>query len=148
YGIQPLGDNNTFLQRVPLVRRSFVIPPQLRFISDGEEVTWKHGLNFLALHVGQPELTAPLQKLQLGTGALNVQKGAFVFLTAAPDRDQPKEQDARSALASGAAAVMISAGRRERKRWQETGEQLYAGRLELANPTGTDANDTSTIVML
>ena len=148
YGIEPLGDNHTFLQRVPLVRRSFVIPPQLRFTADSEEVTWKHGLNFLALHVGQAELSAPLQKLQLGTGPLNVQKGAFVFLTASPDHERPDEDDARSVLRSGAAAAILPPRSYHRKRWQETGEQLYAGRLELANPAGTDANDKSTILML
>ena len=148
YGIEPAGDNGTFLQRVPLVRRSFRIPPQLRFASGGEEVTWKHGLNFLALHVGQAELSGPLQKIRMGAEPLNVQKGAFVFLTASPDRNQPDKNDARSALRAGAAAVIIPVSQYQRKHWQDTGEELFLGRLELANPSGTEANDKSTILML
>ena len=148
YGLNPLGNDATFLQRVPLVRLGFVIPPQLRFANNNEEVTWKHGLDFLALHVGQGELSGPLQKIQLDTKVSNVQKGAFVLLSASADGTEPAKKDARPVLDAGAAAVMIPAGEYQRKRWQETGEQLYAGRLELADSSGAAAEDKSTILML
>jgi len=154
YGIQPAGDDGGFLQHVPLIRRKFSIPPQLRFTmpgnsASGEEVTWKHGLDMLVLHVGQDALSGPLEKIVYGAEPVpTVQRGAFVLLSGKPGEESPDSAAAQRIIEAGAAAVLIPEKPYYRSHWQEMGEHLFSHSLEIADPSGSSPVDKSTVIML
>jgi aminopeptidase YwaD len=152
YGIQPAGDHGGYVQKVPLIRRKFSIPPQLRFTApsisgSGEDITWKHGLEMLVLHVGRDELSGPLQKIDLSaTPQPAAQIGALVFLTGSTGK-VPGRGDAEQFLKAGAAAVLIPTSPGYRAHWQAIGERLYSHTLEVADKNG-NPEDQSTLIML
>lgn len=151
YGIEPAGDNGGFLQQVPLIRRKFSIPPQLRFTaqSDGEEVTCKHGLDMLVLHVGQNDLSGPLQKITPGTESVPaIQKGAFVLLMNGPGARSRHAMDPEKIAEAGAAAVLVPENSAYRARWQDIGERLFSHSLDVADSSGTKPLDSTTVIML
>jgi Peptidase family M28 len=156
YGIQPAGDGGGFLQHVPLIRRKFSSPAQLRFMAAGkngtaEEVTWKHELEMLLLHAGQADVSGPLEKIAWGgQPAGKVRQGAFVLLEVGnnDEAETPDADDARKLVKAGAAAVMIPADAYHEENWKQIGERLLSRDLEIADASGTGPLDTSNILML
>src|SRR5271154_1027861 len=65
YGVEPAGDNGSYIQHVPTVQRNFVSPPQLRITSpeSTEPITWDYGKDFLAVFLTQAEFSGRLRKL-------------------------------------------------------------------------------------
>src|ERR1700726_368833 len=52
YGIDPAGDNASYIQLVPTLQRKITSPPQLRITPagtnpPGEQITWDYGKDFL-----------------------------------------------------------------------------------------------------
>jgi hypothetical protein len=152
YGIQPAGDDRGFLQKVPLLRRKFSIPPELRFTAPAAsgsetELTWKHGVEMLLLHAGPDELSGPLQKIDLAAAsAAQVKKGAFVFLTHSGGKS-PGYGDAQQFVRAGAAAVLIPSTPRVQAHWQAMSERLYSGTLEVAGSDGKPENQLTLMVL-
>jgi hypothetical protein len=149
FGISPAGDNGGYLQKVPLIRRKPSIPPQLRFTDPEthDEVTWKHGLEMLLLHVGALEVHGPFQRIVAGD-APAVQMGAFVLLVGKPGAPVPTRSQALKIWQQGAAAVMIPENPGYGAYWQQLGEKLFAGKIELPDAGGKDPADRSTLIML
>lgn len=153
YGVAPAGDDGGYIQRVPLVRRKFSLPPELRFMTPGDgipaqEITFTHGNQVIFVRVGVPELSGLLQKLVLkAEPAPSIQPGAFVFLKAAAGAIPPTEEDARRAIQAGAAVVLLSENPRARRHWKTIGEKLFDESLELADDSGGNVKD-HTIVRL
>lgn len=58
YGVEPAGDDGTYVQRATLIRQIVTAPPQLRFVApDGpaEPVVWTHGKEMLTLLLSDPK---------------------------------------------------------------------------------------------
>ena len=152
YGIAPAGDDGGYIQHVPLVRRKFSHPPELRFMTPGdgipaEEITFTHGNEALFLQVGAPEVSGLLQKVVLHAEATQpIQPDAFVFLKAASGGKPPTELDAQRAIKAGAAIVVLSDSPPARAHWKTTGERLFDESLELAD--GSGKVDERTIIRL
>jgi aminopeptidase YwaD len=154
YGIAPAGDDAGYIQRVPLLRRTFSKNPELRFMTPGDgipsqEITFKHGNEALFLHIGSAELSGLLQKIVLKSEPTpQIQPGAFVFLKAAPDGKPPSQDDAERLLKAGAAVVLLAENPRYRAHWKVIGERLFSESLEPADATGASVANQSTVVML
>lgn len=154
YGIAPAGDGGGYIQRVPLLRRKFSHPPELRFMTPGDgipaqEITFTHGNEALFLHIGGAELSGLLQKIVLNASpAPQIQPGAFVFLKTAPDGKLPSQDDAARMVRAGAAVVLLPENPRYRAHWKVIGDRLFSDSLELADATGANVEDQSTILML
>jgi len=150
FGIAPAGDNGGYLQKVPLIRRKFATPPELRFTDTGthDDVAWKHGLEMLVLHVGPSELSGPLQKIVLGDNTPAVQRGAFVLLLGKAGAPVPTRSQAAKFWKEGAAAVLIPENPGYGAYWQQLGKKFLAGKIELPDGSGEAPLDQSTLMML
>ena len=127
YGIDPAGDDGSYIQRAQLLTRVLNGPPQLTFTVAGNgtpqrEVAWKHGSEILVLHMSRPEVSGPLQKIDLAAGEQKVKPGAIVFLKAKEGKNPRASMIA--AIQAGAAAVLVSEYPSIREHWQESSRQL------------------------
>ena len=128
YGVEPAGDNGSYIQHVPTMQRQFVSPPQLRITPPGstEPITWDYGKDFLAVFLTQTEFSGPLRRLDADKFSdetnPRVEPGTVVLVTGS---DENKVKQAAFALVSaGAAAVLMPAGESQLKRFDEAGDQL------------------------
>jgi aminopeptidase YwaD len=122
YGIEPAGDNGTFLQKATLVRRKLTVSPKLVFHgAERENMVWAHGKQMLVLYLGGANFSGPLQKMNLGMKPPPaVEKGAVVLLSG----PEEKMRDAAYEFGrGGAAAVLIPASARLSSHWQEQGRK-------------------------
>ena len=127
YGIDPAGDDGGYIQRAQLLTRVVNGPPQLTFTITGNgtpsrEAAWKHGSEILVLHMSQPEVSGPLQKIDLAGGEQKVKSGAIVFLKAKEGKNPRASMIA--AIQAGAAGVLVSEYPSIREHWQESSRQL------------------------
>lgn len=143
YGIEPAGDDGGYLQKVPLIRRKLSSAPELQLPS----VTFKHGAEVLFLRVGQNDLRGPLQRIEAGAEPVpQVQKGAFVVLKPKDNKIPPGASE--QMFAAGAAAVLVPETPRYLAHWDVIAKQLFSQGLELADSSGNDIGDKSTVIML
>src|SRR6266404_1921099 len=49
FGIEPSGDNGSYIQMATMTSRSAAAPPVLTFTVNGSETRWTHGQQFIAL---------------------------------------------------------------------------------------------------
>src|SRR5215475_1722830 len=52
YGVEPAGDNGTYIQRATLIRQTLTAPPELHYMTPGDgipsrTITWTHGREML-----------------------------------------------------------------------------------------------------
>src|SRR6476660_147654 len=59
YGVEPAGDDGTYVQRATLMRQTVTAPPQLRFVAStgtpAEPTIWTHGKEMLTLLLSDPK---------------------------------------------------------------------------------------------
>jgi aminopeptidase YwaD len=149
YGVDPAGDNGTYLQRAVVLRHKVLEPPQIRFetkpdTGSAREFTWTHGKEMLVLFLGAANVSGPLQKVELANGArLNIKPGSVLFVTG---NDKDGVRRAALGLASqGAAAILIPASDRLRARWQERGNTLPKLPPELEGVTTAEMESGFTV---
>jgi hypothetical protein len=131
YGIEPAGDNGSYIQLVPTIQRKITSPPQLRITPAGanppaEPITWDYGKEFLVSELTQAEFSGPLRKLdadKLGdVENPKTQAGAVVLIMGS---DRSKAKQAAFALTSkGAAATLMLASDSELENFEEAAAQL------------------------
>jgi len=126
YGIEPAGDNGSYIQIVPTVQRRITSPPQLRITPPGSEpITWEYGEEFLVADLTQTEFSGPLRKLDIDkisdVEKATIEPGAVVLVTGS---DQSKVRKAAFSLASHAAAILMLARDRQSERFEEASEEL------------------------
>jgi hypothetical protein len=123
YGIEPAGDNGGFIQRATLLRRTLTSPPRLTFKPSAANTptTWIHGKQFLALALGDTDVSAPLQKYN-PSAPPELKQGAFVFIT--HSGDQNVEEFAYQLVSQGAAAIIVPESTRLRSRWNALAAKL------------------------
>lgn len=108
YGIEPAGDSGGYIQRATVIRYRVAAPPRLTFHSPGApspSTTWIHGKEFLALKLGEADVSGPLEKFDPGRSP-SVRPGAFVFVKTSGG--QNREQLAFQLVSEGARAVIVS----------------------------------------
>jgi hypothetical protein len=143
YGIEPAGDDGGYLQKVPLIRRKLSSAPELQLPT----ASFKHGGEVLFLRVGGSDLHGPLQRVEAGAEPVpEVQKGAFVVLKHEDNKIPPGA--AEKMFAAGAAAVLVPETPRYRAHWDVIAKQLFSQGLELADNSGNDIGDKSTLIIL
>ena len=116
FGLEPAGDtdsagNKSFVQRVPLESAKFVEPPSLTVTSGGNTQKWQYGRDFLVSFLRSPKVSGELQVTDAG-GTFT--KGAVVAVKL-PDEaphQQQRQEIARKAFGSGAAALVLTGNRR------------------------------------
>jgi aminopeptidase YwaD len=116
YGIEPAGDAGGFIQRATFPRRPLTATPRLTFkpsIGGSARTTWIHGKQFLALALGDTDVSGPLQKYN-PSDPPPVKTGAFVFITRSGENIQ---QLAFQLVSQGAVAVIVPESTRLRSRW-------------------------------
>jgi len=149
YGIKPAGDGDSYLQRVPMVRRKFAESPSLQVEGQAtaEAMTLKHGTDVLFLHVGKSAVQGPLQRLEVGQKTTpQIAKGAIVMVKA-PDNKVPSGQ-ADKLFEAGAAAVLLPENQRYRSHWNVIKQSLFSEAPELADASGMNSEDQSTLIVL
>jgi Peptidase family M28 len=111
YGIEPLGDNGGFVQRVQLTRNRVSGPPTLTFDvpstqgATAKRIEWTFGKEFISSRLPSPGFSGPIRHLDVEKGEAKVLKGDVVVLGSG---DQAAMVQAYSA---GAVAVLVPAKR-------------------------------------
>ena len=125
YGLEPAGDDRSYLQNVTLLRRILTGAPQLRVQTTEagapHEITYTHGREMLVLHLGAATFAGPLQRIELSHEE-TVKRGAVVLVSS---KDPGKARQVIPRLVSqGAVAVVLPASQQLLARWESLGKQL------------------------
>jgi aminopeptidase YwaD len=131
YGIEPAGDNGSYIQHVPTVQRNITSTPQLRITPPGNDpsvqpVVWEYGKEFLLLVATQTEFSGPLRRLDSdkprNSESLGIEPGAVVLVTGS---DQGKIRAAAFSVSShGAVATLVLASDSQLKHFDDAGSHL------------------------
>ena len=102
YGLAPAAENGGFIQTGSIKSRSVTTAPVLTFDA-GKPVSWKHGNEFAAFQFSQPDIAAPLQKLDLSDAAslAKVSEGGSSGAAQAQARRNPARRAAGHRSLSG-----------------------------------------------
>jgi aminopeptidase YwaD len=127
YGIDPAGDDGSYIQRVPAIQRNIVSPPRLTISPPGstEPIAWEYGKDFLAVVLTQTDFSGPLRKIKvdkLDTGNPAIEPGAVVLI-AGTDENKVKHT-AFSLASAGASAILTLARDSDVNHFEEAGKQL------------------------
>lgn len=140
YGVEPAGDDGSFVQRAPTVRVKLTSPPVLTITSHnsaGEApITWNYGKEFLVNYLWQANFSGPLQKVNADDAVAKVKEGAVVLITG---KDKVKVRKAAFAAASaGAVAALVLDKNPTPTHFEEAGRNLpeLPSRLEGATDEG------------
>jgi hypothetical protein len=87
YGLAPAAGNGSYIQTATVKSRTVTAPPVLRFAAADptkkQRVAWTHGKEFAVFRLAEPDVSAPLQKLDLndaGVTPTSVKDGSAVLL--------------------------------------------------------------------
>jgi aminopeptidase YwaD len=116
YGIQPVGERQVYVQKVPLIARTIHFPPTLKFVAPGTTTPTilKFGKDFLAVDLVDTRFSGPLQKVDANAdGDLPKAKaGAIVLITG---KDRKRIRGALSAFSSSSAVAILIPSRTDIK---------------------------------
>ena len=91
YGLAPAAGNGSYIQVGAIQSREVTAPPVLSFdiddASNSRVVTWAHGSEMAVYFLSQPDISGPLQKLDLtdpDTSPASVEEGAVLLLKMKP----------------------------------------------------------------
>ena len=141
YGIQPAGDDGTYIQKAEFVEEKLRAAPTLTFQHTGEgkptqNVVWTHGKEMLVRFLARPEFQGLLHRADIDdalAGKAAIQPGMVVLLTG---KNANKAREAAgAAFDARAAAVMMAAPPNFQKNWEERGAKLPAPPKHMAGNT-------------
>ncbi len=160
YGVEPAGDDGTYLQRATLIRQNLAAPPQLHYMTPGDGIpsqtmTWTNGKEMLVIILSDANFRGALKRLDSdktsgreqekhpGTPATGKAFEGRVVLVTGQDRKKIRAA-VLEALQEGAVAVIEPAPPQLVESWEARGKVLPelpvrlegGGRAEL----GTDGN--------
>jgi hypothetical protein len=140
YGIEPAGDDGTYVQRATLIRETLTAPPELHFMTPGDgipaqTITWTHGKEMLVVllsernfrgqlkRVDAEQLPGPDQPKHPGVPAAGKAfEGKVVLVTG---KDHKKIRGAvLAALNDGAVAVLEPASPQLVENWEARGKVI------------------------
>jgi hypothetical protein len=109
YGLAPAADNASYIQSATIKTRTVTTAPVLTFDA-GKPASWKHGNEFAAFQFSQPDIAAPLQKLNLNDAQISpksVKAGAAVLLKLKPGTGVQDMQTVVGPYLESTAALII-----------------------------------------
>lgn len=138
YGVEPAGDNDTYVQRATLIRQTLTAPPELHCTAHGapsETITWTHGKEMLVVVLNDVSLRGALKRLNADQSSGTAQEkhpgtpplgksleGRVVLITG---QDRKKIHVAVfEAIAQGAVAVIEPASPQLVESWEARGRVL------------------------
>ncbi|MBA3914421.1 MAG: M28 family peptidase, partial [Acidobacteriales bacterium] len=147
-GLQPAADKGGFVEEVALTKRKFAVAPQLQIGTPGEHepLSWKHGTDMLALHIGRGLVQGPLQKMKPDSGTRVLQDG-FVLLDTGTETTGASRELAEKISAQGAGVVMIPSDPGVEESWKELGQRLFEENVEPADTRGEPASKANILVL-
>lgn len=110
YGLAPAAGNSDYIQTATIKTRSVTTAPVLTFDNAGKPTSWKHGNEFATRQLPEPDISAPLQKLDLSTAQISltaVKPGAAVLFKLKLDATRQDLQRAISPFQASKAALLI-----------------------------------------
>jgi aminopeptidase YwaD len=141
YGIDPAGDDGTYVQRAAITRHQLTAPPQLIVsAADGSHAaTWIFGKEFLVSFLSKTKFSGPLQTLeadQFGEKlAPKITPGAVVLLSGG-DRSK-RRKVVSEAAAAGVVAVLLPSSTTG-SAFEAAAKTLPQLPLQLAGESGSD----------
>ena len=143
YGLAPAAGNGEYIQTATIKTRAVTTAPVLSFDSSGKSVAWKHGSEFAAMQLPEPNISAPFQKLDLSNSKTSpnmIQAGAAVLFKIKPGATR---QDVQSAIgpyrASKAALLIVPEVAGAEAMFQRLGSQLPRAEKRIGDaPAGPD----------
>jgi len=121
YGIEPAGDDGTYIQRVPTIQPKITGPAELIISNGSQPIAWTNGKDFVTAFLTQTEFSGPLQKIDAGQENAQVRGGAVVLITG----DSNKVRKTMfAAISGGAAAVLILASKERQQHFAEAAAEL------------------------
>src|SRR5262249_19050182 len=138
YGVEPAGDNGTYVQRATLVRQTLTAPPELHYTAHGtpsQTITWTHGKEMLVVVLNDVHFRGALkrfnadqssgtsQEKHAGTAPVGKSfEGRVVLITG---QDHKKIHAAVfAAIEQGAIAVIEAASPQLLDSWEVRGKVL------------------------
>ena len=142
FGVEPAGDNNSYIQTINITRNTFAAPPKLTFkTNDGQQKSAEHGKEMLVLRIGAAEIVGPLQKVNLDD---KPQSGAVVFISLREtDTPQSVNQKMQSFFSSGAKAVIVE----ETPQWRAQWENIASRKISFSAIDGSGGSFFNLIVV-
>lgn len=110
YGLAPAAENGEYIQTATIKTRTVTSAPVLSFESAGRSISWKHGSEFVVWQLPEPDISAPLQKLDLSdamTSASAIKAGAAVSFKVKPGATRQEIQSAIGPYRTSKAALLI-----------------------------------------
>jgi len=140
YGVEPAGDDGTYLQRATMIRETLKEPPQLHFTKPGSgpagvPVAWTHGKEMLVLQLSQTKFRGTLKRVDAdqksaqegarhpGTPPASQALAGKVVLITGQDRKQIRAAVFAS-LEEGALAVLELAPQQLVENWDARGKAM------------------------
>jgi aminopeptidase YwaD len=140
YGVEPAGDNGTYVQRATLLRQTLTAPPELHYMTPGngipaQTITWTHGKEMLVVVLNDVSFRGALKRLNADQTSGSAQEkhpgtppagkafqGRTVLITG---QDRKKIHAAVfEALEQGAVAVIEPAPPQLVGSWEARGKEL------------------------
>ena len=161
YGVEPAGDNGSYLQRAVVEQQTITAPPQLHFMTPGDgipaqSIRWTHGKEMLILSLAAVNFKGPLKRVDTDRGGPSFNQTAFtrssgqgatspqttppgaVVLVLGKDRKK-LQATALAAVKSGAIAVLAPASPETLRAWDERAKELPTLPKKLENSTAEPA---------
>jgi aminopeptidase YwaD len=141
YGIDPAGDDGTYVQRAALTGQKLTAPPQIvvSATNGSHAATWTFGKEFVVSFLSQTKFSGLLQKLEADQFGENlvpkITSGAVVLLSGG-DRSKRRKMISQ-ARAAGAAAVLLPSSATGAE-FEAAGKTLPELPLQLAGESGSD----------
>jgi hypothetical protein len=143
YGLAPAAGNGEYIQTATIKTRAVTSAPVLSFDSAGKSTSWKHGNEFVGWQLPEPDISAPLQKLDLSNSTTSpsmIKAGAAVLFKVKPGASR---QDVQSAIspyrASKAALLIVPEVAGAEAMFQRLGNQLPRAEKRIGDaPAGPD----------
>ena len=140
YGVEPAGDNGTYVQRGTLIRQNLTAAPELHYMTPGDGIasqtmTWTHGKEMLVVLLSDSNFRGALTRLDSdktagteqqkhpGTPAAGKAFEGRVVLVTGQDRKKIKAA-VLEALQQGAVAVVEPAAQQLVESWESRGKVL------------------------
>ena len=161
YGVEPAGDDGSYIQRAVVEQQTITAPPQLHFMTPGDgipaqSIRWTHGKEMLILSLVTVNFKGPLKRVDTDRSGLSFNQTAFARDSAqdAPKpprtppgavvlilgKDRKKVQaTALAAVKSGAIAVLAPASPATLSDWDERAKELPTLPKKLENSTAGPA---------
>ncbi len=110
YGLAPAAGTGEYIQTATIKTRAVTTAPILSFDNAGKSMAWKHGTEFAAMQLPEPDISAPLQKLDLNTTTTSpsaVKAGVAVLFKVKADASRQDVQRAIAPYRASKAALLI-----------------------------------------